>query len=85
MTSGLRLLPCIAVAFLIFLPPSAANAADNWIEVRSQHFTVNTNAGEKDARKIADQFEQIRQMFHSAFSALRVDTAQPITIVAAKK
>ena len=84
MTSGLHLLRSIAVASLFFLAPVAANAADNWIEVRSQHFTVNTNAGEKDARKIADQFEQIRQMFHSAFSALRVDTAQPIIIVAAK-
>ncbi len=84
MTSGLPLLRPIALACLFFLAPVAANAADNWIEVRSQHFTVNTNAGEKDARKIADQFEQIRQMFHSAFSALRVDTAQPIIIVAVK-
>lgn len=84
MTSGLHLLRSIAVASLFFLAPVAAHAADNWIEVRSQHFTVNTNASEKDARKIADQFEQIRQMFHSAFSALRVDTAQPIIIVAAK-
>jgi len=84
MTSGLPILRPIALACLFFLAPVVANAADNWIEVRSQHFTVNTNAGEKDARKIADQFEQIRQMFHSAFSALRVDTAQPIIIVAAK-
>jgi len=70
MTSGLPILRPIALACLFFLAPVVANAADNWIEVRSPHFTVNTNAGEKDARKIADQFEQIRQMFHSAFSAL---------------
>jgi Tfp pilus assembly protein PilF len=84
MIYGLRLACFGVLACLFFLAPAAVNAADNWIEVRSQHFTVNTNAGEKDARKIADQFEQIRQMFHSAFSALRVDPAQPIIIVAAK-
>jgi tetratricopeptide (TPR) repeat protein len=73
-----------ALVCLFFLAPVNAYSADNWIEVRSPHFTVNTNAGEKDARKIADQFEQIRQMFHSAFAGLRVDPAQPIIIVAAK-
>lgn len=79
-----RSLPCLTLAFAFFLVPSRTSAADNWIEVRSPHFTVNTNAGEKEARKIADQFEQIRQMFHSAFGALRVDPGQPIIIVAAK-
>ena len=84
MISTLRLSSFGALVCLVFLAPVNAHAADNWIEVRSPHFTVNTNAGEKEARKIADQFEQIRQMFHSAFAALRVDPAQPIIIVAAK-
>jgi len=52
--------------------------------VHSPHFTVNTNASEKEGRKIAGQFEQIRQMFHTAFATLRVDPAQPIVIIAAK-
>ena len=73
-----------ALTLASFLVPVRARAADNWIEVRSPHFTVNTNAGEKEARKIADQFEQIRQMFHSAFGTLRVDPGQPIIILAAK-
>ncbi len=75
---------CTAFALVLLLLPLCAVAADNWIEVRSPHFTVNTNAGERDARRIADQFEQIRQMFHAAFAGLRVDPAQPIVIVAAK-
>ncbi len=79
-----RFLPCLTLALASFLIPGRSSPADNWIEVRSPHFTVNTNAGEKEARKIADQFEQIRQMFHSAFGALRVDPGQPIIIVAAK-
>jgi tetratricopeptide (TPR) repeat protein len=79
-----RFFPCLTLALASFVIPICASAADNWIEVRSPHFTVNTNAGEKEARRIADQFEQIRQMFHSAFGSMRVDPGQPIIIVAAK-
>jgi len=55
-----------------------------WVEVRSAHFVVSTNAGEKEGRRIADQFEQIRTLFHSAFGNLRVDPGQPVLILAAK-
>jgi len=55
-----------------------------WIEVRSSHFLVYSNAGEREARRIADQFEQIRGLFHAAFANLRVDPAQPVLILAAK-
>lgn len=79
-----RFFPCLTLALASFLLPNRVSAADNWIEVRSPHFTVDTNAGEKEARKIADQFEQIRQMFHAAFATMRVDPGQPIVIVAAK-
>ncbi len=84
MTPGLLPSRCLTSAFILLLLSHAAAAADNWIEVRSPHFTVQTNAGEKEARKVADQFEQIRNMFHSAFSSMRVDPAQPIVIVAAR-
>lgn len=74
----------ITLAFLLLLLPVSATAADNWIEVQSPHFKVQSNAGEKEARRVADQFEQIRNMFHMALAALRVDPPQPIVIVAAK-
>lgn len=66
-----------------FLIP-ASRAADNWIEVKSTHFTIATNAGSKDARKILDQFELFRATFLTAFPSLRVDPAQPMIILAAK-
>jgi len=72
------------LGILLLLIPRELRAADNWIEVRSPHFTVFSNAGEKETRRTADQFEQIRQMFHSAFGGLRVDPAQPVIIVAVK-
>jgi Flp pilus assembly protein TadD len=73
----------------VMLCPSAGafGATDpnqGWIEVRSPHFVVSSNAGEKEARRIADQFEQIRTLFHTAFANLRVDPAQPVLILAAK-
>ncbi len=80
-----------ALGFAVFaalLPcTSALGATDpnqGWIEVRSPHFVVSSNAGEKEARRIADQFEQIRGLFHAAFGNLRVDPAEPILILAAK-
>jgi tetratricopeptide (TPR) repeat protein len=77
---------CAALAALS-LCGAAFGAGDpnqGWIEVRSPHFVVSSNAGEKEARRIADQFEQIRALFHSAFPNLRVDPAQPVLILAAK-
>jgi len=46
---------------------------------------VASNAGEKRRGGFADQFEQIRSLFHTAFGSLRVDPAQPVVILAAKK
>ncbi len=59
-------------------------AKDVWIEVRSPHFTVVSDAGEKQARRIADQFEQIREVFQNAFPKLRADLNEPVTIFALK-
>ena len=66
----------------LFFP--AARADEKWVEVRSAHFTVYTPASEKEGHKIADQFEQVRALFHTAFPALRVDTPRPILILAVK-
>src|SRR5260221_11918376 len=87
MTRGLRrVLGVAAVATLIpFCCASGAGAPNaGWVEVRSAHFVVSSNAGEKEARRIADQFEQIRALFHAAFPNLRVDPAEPVLILAAK-
>src|ERR1700674_246722 len=58
--------------------------ADQWIEVRSPHFVVASEVGEKRARRIAQQFEQLRAVFHSSCPAFRADPGQPILIIAVK-
>ena len=87
MTRGLRHRRWGAALAGVLLCGGGLAATDpnaGWIEVRSPHFVVSSNAGEKEARRIADQFEQIRALFHAAFPNLRVDPAQPVLILAAK-
>ena len=52
----------VRAAFVALLMLSSARAfgADSWIEARSRNFIVVSNAGEKRARNVAWQFEQIR-------------------------
>jgi len=71
MTRPLRTIIGIAAfaAFLVSVQRSAsADVNQGWIEVR----------------QVADQFEQIRALFHTAFPNLRVDPAEPLLILAAK-
>jgi hypothetical protein len=48
------------------------HASDSWIQVTSSHFTVVSDAGEKEARRISNQFEEIRSVFRFILPAVRV-------------
>jgi len=63
---------------------SPVGAKDTWIEARSSHFIVVSNAGDKETRRIAEQFEQFREVFRSAFPSLRVDLGCPLIIFGLK-
>jgi Flp pilus assembly protein TadD len=57
---------------------------DTWLEVRSPNFIIVTNASERQARKTALEFEEIREVFRES---LRVAADHPtplITVIAAK-
>ncbi|PYV01584.1 MAG: hypothetical protein DMG26_13230 [Acidobacteria bacterium] len=76
------------VAFLAVLSfgvgAKAREKSEKWLEGRSPHFVVVTNAGEKQAQRIAERFERIRFVFQAAFPRMRVDPAAPILVIAAK-
>ncbi len=72
------------VCLLLPASLSSADHFDNWIEVRAPNFIVLSNAGEREARRIASQFEQIREVFHSAFPGLSADLGKPVFIFALK-
>jgi len=68
------------VAFTAFAAP--ALAAD-WHEVRSPHFVVISDAGEKKARDVARNFEEIRGVFRAALSSTD-EPNMPVHIFAVK-
>lgn len=80
----LRLLCTAALSGLLFGSCVSASAKESWVEVRSPNFTVLSNAGEKEARRIADQFEQFREVFHATLPQFRVDLGKPLIIFAVK-
>jgi tetratricopeptide (TPR) repeat protein len=83
------MLACLAVVLFIagslWSSPAPADKPETWVEVASPHFNVLSNDGEKTARRIAQQFEQIRILYSRALSQnLRLDPGIPIVIIAAK-
>src|SRR5271156_1060513 len=76
------LVTLLAVSILIPLQPSAAE--QKWVEVRSPNFIVVSNAGEKEARKAAVHFEQIRAVFRRSLTVAGQHPSPLITIMAVK-
>jgi len=74
----------LALLVLIAGTATARDKVENWIEVRSPHFVVATTANEKQARRIADQFERMRSLFHALFPNLKIDPSSPIIVIALK-
>jgi Flp pilus assembly protein TadD len=57
---------------------------DAWVEVRSPNFIIVSNAGEKQARKTAIQFEQIHTLFREELAVAQGHPSPVITIFALK-
>ena len=81
LASSVFLLTCAPV----WSEPAPADKPDTWTEVQTPHFIVATNDGENSARRVADQFEQIRFLYSAAFQrGIRIDPGIPILIFAVK-
>ena len=85
----------LALPLLAGILPPATIAADKkdekknekvepWVEVRTAHFIVASDGGEKTARRVADQFEQVRRTFQATMPHAHLDTGIPIEILAAR-
>ena len=59
-------------------------AADQWIEVKSAHFTIISNANERSTRKLAWQLEQVRSATTALFSWAKPDLNKPLQVIAVK-
>jgi tetratricopeptide (TPR) repeat protein len=72
-------------AVLFLSVGGTASAAEKpWLEVRSPHFRVLTNASASDARRVAYEFEQLRAVFAVNYSHFRLDSGDPLVIFAAR-
>ena len=59
-------------------------AADQWIEVKSAHFTLVSNAGEGTTRRMAWQLEQMRGALTALWSWMKPDLNKPLRILVLK-
>ena len=77
-----RRLLLTAVCAAALLAPS--RAAGQWVEVRSPHFSVVTDAGERRGREVALRFEQMRSVFGTLILRNKVNIPVPLQIIAFK-
>ena len=68
-------------ACLLSAAPAFAGEAQ-WVEVKSPHFSVVTDGGEKRGRDVAIRLEQMRAVFGTLFSQTNVNLPVPLQIVA---
>jgi hypothetical protein len=74
-----------ALSLLCIAMPALASEPDvHWLEVKSPHFVVLTDSNEKQARRIAGQFEEMRSVFHMLIPGATADTGSPIVVLALK-
>ncbi len=69
-------------ALLLLASSLAAAAPEGWVEVKSPHFSVLTDAGADQGRKIALRFEQMRAVFGQVFRRSKISLPVPLQIVA---
>jgi tetratricopeptide (TPR) repeat protein len=72
------------LVLVFLLCPVLGFASEQWTEVKSAHFTVITDAGEKRGREVALRFEQMRQVFGSLVMHGEVKTSHPVQILGFK-
>src|SRR5579864_7623322 len=71
-----------ACALTLLCVPGHADTAPVWLEVTTPHFTVITDAGEKQARHVAGQFERMQAVFHKILPEAHSDPGAPIVVLA---
>ena len=77
---------CLASVLLLIMAPRAlwAEKPQAWSRLRSPNFIVITNASDKQARRVAYQFELIRAVLRQFFGLQGAATDPPVIIIAAK-
>jgi tetratricopeptide (TPR) repeat protein len=70
------------LVMLCLLTTLVASEEKPWREIRSPHFRLITNGSEGSARRVAREFEQMRSLFATEFPGFRVDSPEPLLVLA---
>ena len=73
-----------AVILMAVSPATARAAEEPWKEVRSPHFRVLTNGTAGEAREVARELEQMREVFVLEYPKFRLESGAPLPIFAAR-
>jgi hypothetical protein len=78
-----RLCGVVLGVLLVGAAASSTAAERPWVEAKSAHFTVISDAGEKTAREVVWQFEQIRAAILVVWPWVHPDLDKPVLVFAA--
>lgn len=70
------------LSIALVVAAGAPAVAQQYLEIKSAHFAVVTDAGEKRGHDIAQHFEEMRASFGILFGLSRVNLPRPLTILA---
>src|SRR5215510_77252 len=75
-------MPAAAAGLLVLFALGGFAADKDWVEVRSPHFRVLSDGGEREALAVARQCERMRTAFAAAMPWLRLDSPTPLLTLA---
>ena len=78
---GFSRLSLFPLLFTSTITLSAFGSDPTWLEIRSEHFSMITNAGDKRGREVAMRFEQMRAVFGALMTKANVNLLVPLQIV----
>jgi tetratricopeptide (TPR) repeat protein len=81
---GSRRILTVVLVLIVAAAASPASAAPTWVRVGSPHFTVVSDDGEKAARGVAWQFEQVRAVLQRLWPWARFETGRSFIVFAVK-
>ena len=77
-----RRLFLVYMTFVLLLGSTFASDKP-WIEVDSPHFRVLSDGSDRDARRVAREFEQMRAVLADQFPSYRLESGAPLLVLAA--
>ncbi len=84
MRSALRLIAFALLLHAVALADKKPAAKEGWLELRSAHFDIITDAGEKRGREVAVRLEQMRRVFADLIMRDKLHMPVPLQVLALK-